>query len=162
MFFCRKDIRTVSVRITFTIKPGTQFKHFAAQSTASQWLPLINSWNIQSICFVFYLLGTLSTHAILKGVGVGSDVVNPLSATVTWVKHIIYSWLSFSSKFYLQIDFRCSKMEPVTLEKFFLPGGKGNGLFPFRNSLIFIIWLISVVDLNWTSTRRNGEFERIF
>lgn len=32
------------------------------------------------------LLGTLSTHAILKGVGVGSDVVNPLSATVTWVR----------------------------------------------------------------------------
>uniref|UniRef100_A0A182SL21 Uncharacterized protein n=1 Tax=Anopheles maculatus TaxID=74869 RepID=A0A182SL21_9DIPT len=28
---------------------------------------------------------TLTTHAILKGVGVGSDAVNPLSATVTWV-----------------------------------------------------------------------------
>lgn len=30
-------------------------------------------------------VGTLSTHAILKGVGVGSDAANPLSATITWV-----------------------------------------------------------------------------
>lgn len=35
--------------------------------------------------WTFFFAGTLSTHAILKGVGVGSDIVNPLSATVTWV-----------------------------------------------------------------------------
>lgn len=34
---------------------------------------------------IMAIAGTLSTHAILKGVGVGSDFVNPLSATVTWV-----------------------------------------------------------------------------
>lgn len=38
---------------------------------------------IQAFCST--ISGTLTTHAILKGVGVGSDYVNPLSATVTWV-----------------------------------------------------------------------------
>lgn len=31
------------------------------------------------------IAGTLTTHAILKGIGVGSEVVTPLSATATWV-----------------------------------------------------------------------------
>lgn len=43
----------------------------------------------------------MTTHAILKGVGVGSDYVNPLSATVTWVikdgtghlGRILFAWL---------------------------------------------------------------------
>ncbi|XP_055709890.1 RUS family member 1 [Phlebotomus papatasi] len=38
---------------------------------------------VQAFCST--ITGTLTTHAILKGVGVGSDAVNPLSATVTWV-----------------------------------------------------------------------------
>lgn len=38
---------------------------------------------VQAFCST--ISGTLTTHAILKGVGVGSDVANPLSATVTWV-----------------------------------------------------------------------------
>lgn len=43
-----------------------------------------------SHCFVwwFVALGTLSTHAILKGVGVGNDYANALSATITWVQSI--------------------------------------------------------------------------
>lgn len=53
------------------------------------------------------LLGTLSTHAILKGVGVGSDVVNPLSATVTWVREKIFCFpfrlLSFSISIVSQV-----------------------------------------------------------
>lgn len=36
-------------------------------------------------CGVCVALGTLSTHAILKGVGVGNDYANALSATITWV-----------------------------------------------------------------------------
>lgn len=42
----------------------------------------------QKFNFFDTFLGTLSTHAILKGVGVGSDIVNPLSATVTWVNKL--------------------------------------------------------------------------
>lgn len=42
--------------------------------------------SILHIKYIWFRLGTLSTHAILKGIGVGSDYVNPLSATVTWVK----------------------------------------------------------------------------
>uniref|UniRef100_U5ES86 Uncharacterized protein n=1 Tax=Corethrella appendiculata TaxID=1370023 RepID=U5ES86_9DIPT len=38
---------------------------------------------VQAFCST--ISGTLTTHSILKGVGVGSDQVNPLSATVTWV-----------------------------------------------------------------------------
>ncbi|XP_055304547.1 RUS family member 1 isoform X2 [Sitodiplosis mosellana] len=38
---------------------------------------------VQAFCST--INGTLSTHAILKGVGVGSDIVNPISATVAWV-----------------------------------------------------------------------------
>lgn len=32
-----------------------------------------------------FVLGTLTTHSILKGIGVGTDTATPLSATVTWV-----------------------------------------------------------------------------
>lgn len=47
------------------------------------------------------VLGTLTTHAILKGVGVGSDIASPLSATITWVLKegaghfgkILFAWL---------------------------------------------------------------------
>ncbi|CAD7080138.1 unnamed protein product [Hermetia illucens] len=38
---------------------------------------------IQAFCST--ISGTLTTHAILKGIGVGSEVVTPLSATATWV-----------------------------------------------------------------------------
>ncbi|KXJ83108.1 hypothetical protein RP20_CCG008717 [Aedes albopictus] len=53
---------------------------------------------VQAFCST--ISGTLTTHAILKGVGVGSDVANPLSATITWVLkdgmghfgRIIFAW----------------------------------------------------------------------
>lgn len=38
---------------------------------------------VQAFCST--ISGTLTTHAILKGIGVGSEVVTPLSATTTWV-----------------------------------------------------------------------------
>uniref|UniRef100_A0A6B2EJK5 Uncharacterized protein n=1 Tax=Phlebotomus kandelakii TaxID=1109342 RepID=A0A6B2EJK5_9DIPT len=38
---------------------------------------------VQAFCST--ITGTLTTHAILKGIGVGTDAVNPLSATLTWV-----------------------------------------------------------------------------
>lgn len=45
-----------------------------------------NSWiHFELILNSVAIVGTLSTHAILKGVGVGSEYVNPLSATITWV-----------------------------------------------------------------------------
>lgn len=50
---------------------------------------IVKSYCVRLLNFIFninmILTGTLSTHAILKGVGVGSDFVNPLSATITWV-----------------------------------------------------------------------------
>ncbi|XP_055386469.1 RUS family member 1 [Condylostylus longicornis] len=53
---------------------------------------------IQAFCST--INGTLTTHAILKGLGVGSDVVSPFSATVTWIfkegsghlGKILFSW----------------------------------------------------------------------
>lgn len=72
--------------------------------------------------------GTLSTHAILKGVGVGSDIVNPLSATITWVRHFKGKWTNFSEKKInsnVYSNIRYLKMEPATSEKSSLPGGKG-------------------------------------
>lgn len=38
---------------------------------------------VQAFCST--ISGTLTTHAILRGVGVGSDAATPLSATATWV-----------------------------------------------------------------------------
>lgn len=38
-----------------------------------------------SMVLVSVFVGTLTTHSILQGVGVGSDYVTPLSATITWV-----------------------------------------------------------------------------
>lgn len=38
---------------------------------------------VQAFCST--ISGTLTTHAILKGVGVGNDAANALSATITWV-----------------------------------------------------------------------------
>lgn len=38
---------------------------------------------VQAFCST--ITGTLSTHAILKGVGVGDEAVNALSATATWI-----------------------------------------------------------------------------
>lgn len=53
---------------------------------------------VQAFCST--ITGTLTTHAILKGIGVGSDVVSPFSATVTWILKdgtghigkILFSW----------------------------------------------------------------------
>lgn len=35
--------------------------------------------------FASTISGILATHSVLKGIGVGNDEINPLSATVTWV-----------------------------------------------------------------------------
>lgn len=64
---------------------------------------------VQAFCST--ISGTLTTHAILKGVGVGSDIANPLSATITWILKdgtghfgkILFAWwkgteLDFDSK----------------------------------------------------------------
>ena len=53
---------------------------------------------MQAFCST--ISGTLTTHAILKGIGVGSDVISPFSATVTWILKegtghigkILFSW----------------------------------------------------------------------
>uniref|UniRef100_A0A1Q3EYV5 Uncharacterized protein n=2 Tax=Culex tarsalis TaxID=7177 RepID=A0A1Q3EYV5_CULTA len=52
-------------------------------SVSSDYLAYQKWDTLQAFCST--ISGTLTTHAILKGVGVGSDVVNPLSATITWV-----------------------------------------------------------------------------
>lgn len=62
---------------------------------------------VQAFCST--ISGTLTTHAILKGVGVGSDTASPLSATVTWVLkegaghcgRIVFAWAKGSE---LDID----------------------------------------------------------
>ncbi|XP_058819690.1 RUS family member 1-like [Topomyia yanbarensis] len=52
-------------------------------SVSSDYLAYQRWDTVQAFCST--ISGTLTTHSILKGVGVGSDMANPLSATVTWV-----------------------------------------------------------------------------
>lgn len=35
--------------------------------------------------FCSYITGTLATHAVLKGVGVGDSSASPVAATITWL-----------------------------------------------------------------------------
>ncbi|XP_067141144.1 RUS family member 1 [Centruroides vittatus] len=55
--------------------------------------------------FASSITGTLSTHAVLKGVGVGDETATPMAATITWllkygtgmVGRILFAWMNGSN-----------------------------------------------------------------
>ena len=55
---------------------------------------------LQAFCST--VSSTLTTQAVLKGVGVGDEVANPVSAAITWilkdgtgmVSRILFAWIS--------------------------------------------------------------------
>ena len=43
------------------------------------------NWLSSCKAFCSYITGTLATHAVLKGVGVGDSSASPVAATITWL-----------------------------------------------------------------------------
>lgn len=61
----------------------------------------LNHTHYMSQAFCSYITGTLATHAMLKGVGVGDSSASPVAATLTWILkdglgmtgRILFAWL---------------------------------------------------------------------
>lgn len=87
------------VAITLATRFGILCRRFAVLSQVTFNVSMVVLYKADTI--LYRMLGTLTTHAILKGVGVGSDIASPLSATITWVLKegaghfgkILFAWL---------------------------------------------------------------------
>lgn len=60
--------------------------------------------NVIAHCVIFmqkafcsYITGTLATHAVLKGVGVGDSSASPVAATITWLLKGTSLWAMYTA-----------------------------------------------------------------